>query len=319
MRIGVLLPHFGPSTSYGRLFDVGARLGDLGFASAWARDQLGFRGGLPFEPRSPHFVDPFIALGAIAARSDITVGTATLVPIRSPVLVAQMVGSLAYLAHGRFVLGIGIGGVPRAFALAGVEWDDRIELFRETVEVVKALTRPRAAYDGRFARFDDLTLDPPPPEDLEIWYSGSSLAGIRRVLEYGTGWFPGRCPFPVFDRLLGRLVEGAASQGRRMKVGIVPLISIDRDRDRALDRVNVVGLLDEARDKPAWRVDGPFETADDLRGALIAGSIDDAIAELKEFERRGVDEVVLDFRLRMDAFEEHLESLSREVLPVFQS
>ena len=316
MRLGLLLPHFGPYSSYDRLFDLGARLQDLGFSSAWVRDQLGFR-GLPFEPRSHHFVDPFITLAAIAASSELTVGTATLAPIRQPVVVAQLVGSLAYLARGRLVLGIGMGGQPRAFQLAGMPWEQREQLFRETVEVIRAVSRPGASYQGQFARFDDLTLDPAPPEDLELWYCGSSLAAIQRALDYCTGWFPGRCPFGVYDRLLARLREGAAELGVSPRLAIVPLLSLGRDRRAALEKVNVPQLLAEANEKKAWRRDGPFQAADDLRGALIAGSVDDVIAELDQFRERGVDEVVLDLRQSMDVFEETIERLGREVFPHF--
>jgi alkanesulfonate monooxygenase SsuD/methylene tetrahydromethanopterin reductase-like flavin-dependent oxidoreductase (luciferase family) len=319
MRLGVLLPHFGPSTDRRRLFDVGASLADRGFSSAWVRDQLGFRGGLPFEPRSPHFVDPIVTLSAIAARSPITIGTATLVPIRPPMLAAQIVGSLAYLAEGRFVLGIGLGGVPRAFELAGIAWDDRTDLFRETVEVIRALAHPGASYDGRFASFENVTLDPAPPVDLPIWFSGTSMAAIRLTLEHADGFFPGRLPLRVFDRLLEPLRAGAAEQGRTISVATVPILSLAADRASALEAINVEGLLDEARRKPAWRNDGPFDSADDLDGMLLAGNVDDVIDGLQALEVRGLEEVVFDMRLRMDDFEHALDVLERDVIPVFRS
>lgn len=316
MRIGLLLPHFGAASTYGRLFDIGARLRDLGFDSAWVRDQLGFR-GLAFEGRQAHFVDPFIALAGVAARSDIAIGTATLTPIRQPVVTAQLVGSLAYLAKGRLVLGIGLGGQPRAFELAGLRYEDRAAHFREMVEVLRVTARPGASYEGPFTRFSDLTLDPAPPADLPLWYCGSSPGAIRRAIKWADGWFPGRCPFVAFDPLLEQLRAGAAAAGRAMSVGIVPLLSPGRDRADAIDRVNIAALLDEARAKPGWQAS--FETADDLRGALIAGNADAIVGELAEFRRRGVDEVVLDLRQRMDAFEPAVELLSRDVLPVVRS
>ena len=38
-------------------------------------------------------------MSAVAATTKLTVGTATLTPIRQPVVLAQLVGSLAYLAQ----------------------------------------------------------------------------------------------------------------------------------------------------------------------------------------------------------------------------
>jgi alkanesulfonate monooxygenase SsuD/methylene tetrahydromethanopterin reductase-like flavin-dependent oxidoreductase (luciferase family) len=134
-------------------------------------------------------------------------------------------------------------------------------------------------------------------------------------VETTDGWFPGRCPFVVFDGLVASLREQAAAVGRTMSVAIVPLLSPGRDRADALERLNLGGLLAEARAKPGWAA--TFETADDLRGSLIAGNVDDMLTELEAFRERGVDEVVLDLRQRMDAFEPTIDMLAREVVPVF--
>jgi len=316
MRIGLLLPHFGTASSYERLFDTGARLGDLGFDSAWVRDQLGFK-GLGFEGRQAHFVDPFITLAGIAARTGLTVGTATLTPVRQPVVNAQLVGSLAYLAKGRLVLGVGIGGQPRAFELAGLQWKDRVAHYNDMVGVLRATARPGASFTGRFVQFEDLTLDPGPPADLPLWYCGTSPKAITRAVATADGWFPGRCPFKVWDGLAATLRAEGAAEGKRMTTAIVPLLSPGRTREEGLEKVNVPALLADARDKPGWNA--AFETADDLQGVLIAGGPDDILRELEAFRVRGLDEVVLDLRLRMDVFEETLELLGRDVLPAVRA
>ena len=317
LRLGLLAPHFGPHSTWDRVFGIGRRLEELGFSSLYFRDQLGFTGGVSFENPSHHFVDPFIAMSAVAATTRLTVGMATLTPIRPPVLLAQMVGSLAYLAQGRLVLGVGLGGQPNAFRLAGLSIDDRIALFEEMVTVLRASAHPRASHEGPLISFDDLTIEPSPPSDMTLLYCGSSLAAIRRAVRFTDGWFPGRCPFRVFDRLSGRLREESVRAGKSMRIAIVPLVSIDRNRESALAKINVEGILEECSRKPAWRRDGPFESAEDLRGALIAGTVNDVVGELRRMEERGVDEVVLDLRERMDAFEESVELLGTEVLPSF--
>ena len=319
LRFGLLIPHFGPHSTWDRVFGIGPRLEQLGFSSVYFRDQLGFTGGVTFENPSHHFVDPFVAMSAVSATTGLTVGMATLTPIRAPVLLAQMVGSLAYLARGKVVLGVGLGGQPNAFRLAGLSIDDRLALFEEMVTVLRATSRPDASHRGALIGFDDLTLDPAPPRDLTLLYCGSSLAAIRRAVRLTDGWFPGRCPIRVFDRLSGRLREEAGAAGKAMRIAIVPLISLDRTRERALAKVNVEGILEESRRKPAWRPDGPFDSAEDLRGALIAGTSADVVEDLHQLQERGVDEVVLDLRERMDAFEEGIEQLGAEVLPAFRA
>ena len=319
LRFGLLVPHFGPHSTWDRVFGIGPRLEELGFSSVYFRDQLGFTGGVTFENPSHHFVDPFVAMSAVSATTGLTVGMATLTPIRPPVLLAQMVGSLAYLARGKLVLGVGLGGQPNAFRLAGLSIDDRLALFEEMVTVLRATSRPDASHRGSLIGFDDLTLDPAPPRDLTLLYCGSSLVAIRRAVRFTDGWFPGRCPIRVFDRLSARLREEAGAAGKAMRIAIVPLVSLDRTRERALAKVNVEGVLEESRRKPAWRPDGPFDSAEDLRGALIAGTSADVVEDLHQLQERGVDEVVLDLRERMDAFEEGIEQLGAEVLPSFRA
>jgi alkanesulfonate monooxygenase SsuD/methylene tetrahydromethanopterin reductase-like flavin-dependent oxidoreductase (luciferase family) len=313
-----MLPHFGPGASFERLFELAPRLSAYGLNSVWARDQMGFKGGLAWEKPGTFFLDPTVALAASAARSDdLLIGTATLTPIRPPLVTAQMVAALAYASRGRYILGIGLGGIPRLYALAGIPWEERHDRFRETIEVIRALARPHASYHGRFTSFDDLTLDPAPPEDLEIWFSGTSPGAIRLTAEYATGWFPGRLPLPVFDDLIGRLDAAGQASGRRFKVGIMPLVSIDRDRAQAMEKLNVEGILAEARGKESWRWMGDFRRPEDLRGIVIAGTVDDVIRDLMALRDRGVDQVVLDLRQRFDDLERMLDLIRDEIAPVF--
>jgi alkanesulfonate monooxygenase SsuD/methylene tetrahydromethanopterin reductase-like flavin-dependent oxidoreductase (luciferase family) len=101
-----------------------------------------------------------------------------------------------------------------------------------------------------------------------------------------------------------------------MATGIIPLVSVAGSREAALDAVNVEGLMAEARRQRFW--EGPFETPDDLSGVLIAGSPDQCAAQIGEFVERGVDEVVLDLRMRPADFDEQVRLLAEEVLPRVQ-
>lgn len=316
VRIGVLLPHFGSGATHQRLFQFTDRLEQLGYGSVWARDQIGFTGGHAFEAPTTRFVDPYITLAAIASRTrSLVLGTAPIIPIRHPVMVAQLVGSLSFLAGGRLIIGLGAGTPRRPFEITGIPYEARFDLIKETAEVLRALAHPRASYSGKYVAFEDLTIEPAPPADLELWYCGTTFKSVERALEFGTGWLPGRCPLPILDEKLARLREGAAASGKRMRTGIIPVVSVDRDRETALAKIDVGGLLEEANKKTYWARNGPFGTADDLRGALIAGNPDDVAGELRQFSDRGIDEVVLDLRLRPDAYEESLQQISEEVLP----
>ncbi len=314
MRIGILLPHFGPQCDFDRLIGLAPHLEELGFHSVWVRDNVGFTGGHAFEARGDLFVDPFLTLAAIGMRTrTLGLGTATIIPTRSHAITAQLVGSLAWLVPGRLTLGVGAGNVPKAFELTGIPMDRRYDLVRDMVGVLRATAVHHADYEGPTVRLRDATIAPHPPRDLPIWYGGSTNQSVDRAVEYCDGWMPGRCPMPVFDDKLARLRDKAGD--RRLAVSIVPVVSIDRDRESAIAKVNVAGLLAEARERPAWVKAGPFDSADSLEGILLAGTAEDVLDGLARFKERGVDEVVLDFRLRMDAYEEGLERLAADVLP----
>jgi alkanesulfonate monooxygenase SsuD/methylene tetrahydromethanopterin reductase-like flavin-dependent oxidoreductase (luciferase family) len=314
VKIGVLLPHFGPRATYERLIDFTPSLETLGFSSVWVRDNLGFTGGHAFEEPGDHFVDPYITLASIAARTEtLLLGTATIIPIRPHAITAQLVGSLAYVAQGRLILGVGAGNVPKAFELSGFPMSQRYDLVKDMVGVLRATAEPHADYSGPTVELRDATIAPHTPLDLPIWYGGSTNQSVDRALDYCDGWMPGRCPMPVFDDKLARLRDGAGD--RKMSVGIVPVVSLDKDRESAVSRINVAGLLAEARERPAWQKAGPFDTADSLEGILLAGSPQDLVDGLCRFAERDVDELVLDFRLRMDDYEEALQRIAADVLP----
>lgn len=314
MRIGVLLPHFGPQASYERLIEFTPRLETLGYSSVWVRDNLGFTGGHAFEAAGNRFVDPFLTLASIAMQTTtLDVGTATIIPIRPHAITAQLVGSLDFVAKGRLILGVGAGALPKAFELGGMPYEQRHDLVRDMVGVLRAVSEPHADYSGVTVDISDATIDPSPRADLPVWYGGSTNQSVDRAIEYCDGWIPGRCPMPVFDAKVARLREN--QDDRAIKVGIIPVISLDRDRETAVSKVNVPGLLEEAKGRPAWVKAGPFDSADSLEGILIAGNTDDVIEGLSRFRERGVDELVLDFRLRMDAYEDSLERIAADVLP----
>lgn len=314
-QIGILLPHFGYMANKERVIDKAPQLEEWGFNSVWVRDHLMFQPH-EFEPQSTTFMEPFTTLTAIAAiTKNLIVGTATVIPFRHPLVTSQLYGGLSAVAGpGRVIAGIGAGTPKKPFQATGQSWDQRVQMVKELGEILKLTwSQPNASYKGEIWEFEGVTIDPHPPADTPIWYGGSTPASVRRALEYCDGWFPGRCPMKTFDKLLARVRKGGEEQGRKMGVGIIPVISVDKNREAALEKVNVEGLLEEGRSRKFW--DGPFETADDLEGILIAGSPEDCINEIKKFIDRGVDQLVLDFRMRPSDYDDQVAWVARDILP----
>jgi alkanesulfonate monooxygenase SsuD/methylene tetrahydromethanopterin reductase-like flavin-dependent oxidoreductase (luciferase family) len=314
-QFGILLLHFGQTATRERVIDFAPQLEAWGFDSVWTRDHLSFQPH-GFEEPSTIFLEPFTTLTAIAAITKrMILGTAITVPFRHPLVTSQLFGGVSLVAGpDRLIAGIGSGTPRKPFQATGIPFEARFQAAKELAQILRLTwSEKNVSFQGELYQFDGITIDPHPPADTPIWYGGSTPASVRRALEYADGWLPGRCPLKIFDKYLARVRQGAAEQGRRMGVGIVPVISVARTREEALARVNLEGLLDEARERRFW--DGPFRTADDLRGMLIAGSPDDCIQEIKEFIDRGVDQVALDFRLRPHDFEQQTAWIAKDVLP----
>lgn len=315
-KFGVLLLHFGHTASRKSVIDQAPQLESWGFDSVWTRDHLMFQPH-GFEQPSTVFMEPFSTLTAIASiTTKLKLGTATTIPFRHPLVTSQLYGGVSMVAGpGRLIAGIGAGAPRVPFEATGMRYEDRIQAVKEMAEIMKLTwTTPNASYEGELYSFHDITIDPHPDPDTPIWYGGSTPASVRRALDYCDGWFPGRCPMNSFDKYVNRLRDAAAKADRSMGVGIIPVISIAKTREQALEAVNVDGLLEEARSRKFW--DGPFETADDLRGVLIAGSPSDCAEQISEFVARDVDQLVFDFRLRPDEYDEQVARLAEEVLPM---
>lgn len=313
-RVGVLLPHFGGESTWERLFGFAPRLEALGYRSVWVRDQISYHPH-GFEAQSSRFVDPFITLNSIGMLTrEMILGTATIIPFRHPLVVSQLFGSLAAACGGRIIAGIGVGTPIKSFEAVEMPYENRWQACRELAHILRATwASDHASYDGKLYHFQDVTIDPRPPTETPIWYGGSSVKAIKRVVEYSDGWLPGRSPMRTFDTGLAMLREAEASRGKRYGVGIIPVVSIAKDRETALAKINLPGLLKEI-DRGVF--EGTFETADDLEGVLIAGGPADCAAEIQKFVDRGVDDLILDLRLRMGDYEESLEWIAHEVLPL---
>ena len=137
-----------------------------------------------------------ISLAAAAgATSDIKLMTAiTLVPLYPAALLAKQIAALDVLSHGRFNLGVGVGGeFAKEFEACGVPVKERGARTNESLEVLKKLwTEDEITFKGRFTTLPGVTMEPKPTQKPHppIWISGRSDAAMKRCANYGTGWLP---------------------------------------------------------------------------------------------------------------------------------
>jgi probable F420-dependent oxidoreductase len=190
----LLSPPYGPERTEGASVTVLARAAErAGFAACYVTDH-------PAPPQrwreagGHDAFDPFVALAfAAAATTDLRLFTnLTVVPYRSPFLLAKSVASLDRLSGGRVTLGTGTGYLRREFDALGVPFDDRNDRFDEFLDLCRAIWsgRPVDHQSGRVVA-DAIAAHPTPVQDpLPIWIGGNSALTRRRIASHAQGWIP---------------------------------------------------------------------------------------------------------------------------------
>jgi alkanesulfonate monooxygenase SsuD/methylene tetrahydromethanopterin reductase-like flavin-dependent oxidoreductase (luciferase family) len=163
MRFGFFdqLPCADSQSESQRYHDILAQieLGDeLGFNTVWL-------GELHFGRSSSILACPLMILAAAAQRTKrIRLGTAvTLLPLHSPVKMAEEAATADVLSGGRLEFGVGRGTAPIHYTGYNVPQEESRERFEEALEVIlKAWTNERLTYRGKYFHAEDLTIVPKP-------------------------------------------------------------------------------------------------------------------------------------------------------------
>ena len=163
MRFGFFdqLPRADWQSDSQRYADILAQieLGDaLGLDTAWL-------GELHFMPGISCLPSPLMVLSAAAQRTKrIRLGTAvTLLPLHSPVKMAEDAATADVLTGGRLEFGVGRGAAPVYFSGYNVPQEESRERFEECLDaILKAWTSDTLTYQGKYFQVSDLTLTPKP-------------------------------------------------------------------------------------------------------------------------------------------------------------
>jgi alkanesulfonate monooxygenase SsuD/methylene tetrahydromethanopterin reductase-like flavin-dependent oxidoreductase (luciferase family) len=157
-------------------------------------EELGFDGITVTEHHAPLMTcpSPHLLLAAAAVKtSRIRLGTAvTVLPLYSPIRVAEEAGALDLLSGGRFELGLGRGVPGEAQIAVGRDLSDEDlkRAWREGLEVVRlALTERDFTFDGEFFPVQrPTTIATRPLQDrLPVWLGGASKDTMRLAAEHG--------------------------------------------------------------------------------------------------------------------------------------
>lgn len=157
---------------------------ELGFNSVWLSEH--------------HFTDdgymPSIpaALAAIAARTQrVRLGTAVLLaPLHHPLRLAEDFAVVDLISNGRLDVGLAAGYRSKEFEVMAVPRTERGQRTGETVELLRqAWSGERFSFQGKSYNYQDVTVTPPPAQQLPpIFLGGSSVPAARRAGRLGCGF-----------------------------------------------------------------------------------------------------------------------------------
>ena len=231
MRLGLHALGIGAGAERPVIDAVAAAADDCGFATLWVGEHVVMvdrsesrypysDDGVIAVPAQADWLDPMIALSfAAAASSRIALATGVLLlPEHNPVIVAKQAASLDKLSGGRLTLGVGVGWSREEFDALGVPFEHRAARTSEYVAAMRTLWRDDvASFDGSFASFDSIRVNPKPVRDrrIPIVFGGNSDAALRRVAAAGDGWYAFNLDGVAEVRArMGKLEQLCAESGR---------------------------------------------------------------------------------------------------------
>jgi alkanesulfonate monooxygenase SsuD/methylene tetrahydromethanopterin reductase-like flavin-dependent oxidoreductase (luciferase family) len=186
------------SANYENERDLGARIAEHREQVGLAR-QAGFTSVVCNQHFLMHPVSSLATIPYLASVIDISgdmklaIGVA-LLPLLSPVLLAEEVATLDWLSGGRAVLGLAMGYRPPEFEAMGVSLRDRLGRFSEGLAVMQAIwsADPTWSFQGKHYRYESLPggLKPKQQPHPPLWIAADVDAAVRRAGRLGAAWYP---------------------------------------------------------------------------------------------------------------------------------
>jgi probable F420-dependent oxidoreductase len=229
VRFGAFLSMHPPAEQ----FALARRCEALGLDSLWTGDHVSFH--------NPLYESLTLLASYASITSRIRLGSGVyLLALRQPTVAAKITSTLDALSGGRLIFGVGVGGEnPKEFEACGVPHKERGARVTEGIDVVRALWRDTpATFEGRFTRFEGVSLDPKPVQrpGPPIWIGGRSDAALARAGRQGDGWISYVVQPERYAQSLEKIRRAAAEAGRdlgRFVAGHLTFVTVGRDYESA--------------------------------------------------------------------------------------
>ncbi len=191
MHWGLNLPNVGACSDPRVLAEVAYEAEQAGWDGAFVWDSVHAQMD---QPANRHCCDPWIALAAMALRTERILLGPIITPVtrRRPWKLARETVTLDHLSGGRLVLPVGLGAVDEgAFARVNEVRDRRARAERldEGLAILTGLWRGEPfSFQGTHFQVDDMTFLPTPVQSprIPIWVIGAwpRMKSMRRTVQY---------------------------------------------------------------------------------------------------------------------------------------
>ena len=323
----------------GELAAYAVRAEELGLDSVTVSDH-----SQPWRLEGGHAPNSLAWLAWVAARTErVMLGTSVMTPTfrYNPAVVAQTFATLACLAPGRVMLGVGTGEALNEVSVGSVregEWPEFKERFgrlREALRIIRALwTEPSVTFDGDYFRTVDAKVFDRPDEPVPIYVAagGPTVARYAGTMADGFICTSGKGRELYADQLLPAVDEGLEGAGRDLDEidrMIEVKLSWDPDPDRALENTRFWAPLSlTAEQKHSIHSPVEMEEAADrlpieqvARRWVVASRPEDVVDALRVYTDLGFDHLVIhdpgyDQERFLSTFSEQVLPGLRELTPV---
>ncbi|HCG69358.1 MAG TPA: LLM class flavin-dependent oxidoreductase [Gammaproteobacteria bacterium] len=187
-----------------------AQILDAGFELMFMADHVSFRNGSGTDG-----MVECAALSQLHPKLGVMTGI-YLLPLRHPLPVARQLASIASVAQGRMIFGVGIGGEdPHELEICGVDPRRRGLRANESLAIIRSLLAGETVtFEGKEFNVQEALIRPTPKSPIPIVVGGRSDAALTRTAKFGEGWLGVWCSANRFAQAVGSVAEQAQALGR---------------------------------------------------------------------------------------------------------
>lgn len=253
-------------------------------------------------------------------------------PLRDMRVFAGEVIQAQALCDGRLVLGVGKGAFAYETERLGVPFEQTKPQFEESLKVLEALlAQEEVSWDGRFYKFEALTVMPRPEDPIPLALAIMAPPGIEAMA--ARGYHIQTTPLGASHEVLQQQVnafhqgKARAQPGCNSRLSLQRGLFLARNEADARDKIAMAhryymsfdnvfggpGIVERGRIKPLPRK----QTVEELGDNVLICGVAEMIDRLSVYAELGIDEVIASSNFGQDQSEtlDMMSRLSEEVMP----